>query len=73
MVVFSPFVNEILVGKVYSMTDENAIRMTLGFFSDLIVLPNESSMNLEKTKWDPNKKDTRGVKEKTVRGRRTIR
>jgi len=56
MVVFSPFVNEILVGKVYSMTDENAIRMTLGFFSDLIVLPNENGMDLEKTKWDPNKK-----------------
>jgi len=56
MVVFSPFVNEILVGKVYSLTDENGIRVSLGFFDDLIVLPNKSGMDLEKTKWDDKEK-----------------
>ena len=56
MVVFSPFVNEILVGKVYSLTDENGIRVSLGFFDDLIVLPNKSGMDLEKTKWDDREK-----------------
>ena len=56
MVVFSPLVNEILVGKVYSLTDENGIRVSLGFFDDLIVLPNKSGMDLEKTKWDDKEK-----------------
>ena len=52
VVLFSPFVGEILEGKVIGSTDEFGIRISLGFFHDLIVLPNREGMDLERTKWD---------------------
>ena len=49
--VFRPFVGEILEGKVLNTTDANGVRLTFGFFHDVIVLPDEG-INRETTKWN---------------------
>ncbi|KAN0065701.1 DNA-directed RNA polymerase III complex subunit Rpc25 [Thecaphora frezii] len=48
LIVFRPFVNQVLVGKIKS-SDENGIRVTMGFFDDIYIpahlIPNPSAFD----------------------------
>lgn len=53
VVVFRPFPGETLLGRVLAQDEHEGVRVSLGFFDDLIIPPHGFAEN---TAWDPTEK-----------------